>query len=281
MTRTAKVTYIAQIENLTNEQIREVMTTRAVALQLDSHNWSAQYPYAPKVTAFVAVSDNHIALMFNILEEHTKAVEMENNGRVWEDSCVEFFVANPVGEGYYNFEMNAIGTLLAAYRTSRENATHFSAEQIAEIRRFGLLDHAPIDVEGETVTETETYTYYPNGNKKSVTDMTGKLIQYTYDNAGRLTAETVDDAVTSYTYDSYNNRIGKTENGILTSYLYDNRNRLTRESFTKNGQTTVTSYQYDPNGNLYSKQTLTYGDNTIQTPEVSAVCQGDGSVDTY
>ena len=149
MNRTAKVTYIAQIENLTNEQIREVMTTRAVALQLDSHNWSAQYPYAPKVTAFVAVSDNHIALVFNILEEHTKAVEMENNGRVWEDSCVEFFVANPVGEGYYNFEMNAIGTLLAAYRTSRENATHFSAEQIAEIRRFGLLDHAPIDVEGE------------------------------------------------------------------------------------------------------------------------------------
>ena len=84
----------------------------------------------------------------------------------------------------------------------------------------------------------------------------------------------MDGVSTSYTYDGYNNRIGKTENGILTSYLYDNRNRLTRESFTKNGQTTVTSYQYDPNGNLYSKQTLTYGDNTIQTPEVSAVLMG-------
>ncbi len=130
------------------------------------------------------------------------------------------------------------------------------------------------EVEIETKTESETYTYYPNGNKKSVVDMAGKLTQYTYDNAGRLTAETVDDAVTAYTYDGYNNRIGKTNGGVQTSYLYDNRNRLTRESFTKNGQTTVTSYQYDPNGNLYSKQTLTYGDNTIQTPEVSAVLMG-------
>ena len=84
----------------------------------------------------------------------------------------------------------------------------------------------------------------------------------------------MDDAVTSYTYDGYNNRIGKVENGVQTSYLYDNRNRLTQESVTENGQTAVTSYQYDPNGNLYSRQTLTYGDNTIQEPKASAVLMG-------
>ena len=60
----------------------------------------------------------------------------------------------------------------------------------------------------------------------------------------------------------------------MTSYLYDNRNRLTQRTVTDNQQTAVTAYQYDPNGNLYSKQTLTYGDNTIQTPEVSAVLMG-------
>ncbi len=64
------------------------------------------------------------------------------------------------------------------------------------------------EIEIETKTETESYTYYPNGNKKSVVDMAGKLTQYTYDNSGRLTAETVDGAVTAYTYDGYNNRVG-------------------------------------------------------------------------
>ncbi|MBR5886169.1 MAG: hypothetical protein IKY93_05885 [Alistipes sp.] len=150
MARIANVPYIANIESLSNNQIREVLTARAAEILLDSHNWSDEYPYAPTVTARVAVSDSHIALMFNVLEEHTKAVEMESNGRVWEDSCVEFFVANPVGEGYYNFELNAIGTLLAAFRTSRENATHFSVEQIAKIRRFGQFEHSPIDVVGQS-----------------------------------------------------------------------------------------------------------------------------------
>ena len=126
----------------------------------------------------------------------------------------------------------------------------------------------------ETTRESEIYTYYPNGNKKSVTDITGKVTQYTYDNAGRLTAETVDGSVTAYTYDGYNNRIGKTENGQQTSYTYDSRNRLTKETVTENEQTAVTSYQYDPNGNLYSRQTLTYRENITQKPKAFTALMG-------
>ena len=36
----------------------------------------------------------------------------------------------------------------------------------------------------------------------------------------------------------------------------------------------VISYQYDPNGNLYSRQTLTYVENTIQAPKASTVLMG-------
>ncbi|MBP3447998.1 MAG: RHS repeat protein, partial [Clostridia bacterium] len=124
----------------------------------------------------------------------------------------------------YSYDAN--GNLLS--ETTGGNHSTFTYDDAN--RMTGLVNSYPsADIEGETVTETESYTYYPNGNKKTVTDMTGKLIHYTYDNAGRLTAETVDDAVTSYTYDGYNNRIGKVENGVQTSYLYDNRNRLTKE----------------------------------------------------
>ena len=43
---------------------------------------------------------------------------------------------------------------------------------------------------------------------------------------------------------------------------------------TENEQTAVTSYQYDPNGNLYSRQTLTLVENAIPASEVSTVLMG-------
>ena len=94
----------------------------------------------------MAYSKYGIAILFNVTESHTKAVELADNGRVWEDSCVEFFVANPAGEGYFNFELNAIGTLLAAVRTSRECATHFEAERLSAVRRYTSFEHKEVEV---------------------------------------------------------------------------------------------------------------------------------------
>lgn len=148
--KTAKVPHIAQLEDLTAEQLRQRLQADGVAIAISCNNWAADYPYTPSVTAHLAYTESHIALLFTVEESHVKAVEMESNGRVWEDSCVEFFVANPMGEGYYNFELNAIGTLLAASRTSRECATHFSAEQLAKVIRYTSFDHAPIDICGQS-----------------------------------------------------------------------------------------------------------------------------------
>ena len=146
MKRIAKIPYIPALESLSAEQLRQVLIAQGAELQVDSNNWAAEWPYSPAVVARVAYCGSHIAVMFDVEEEHTKAVEMQSNGRVWEDSCVEFFVANPIGEGYYNFELNAIGTLLAAYRLSRENATHFDEQILSKIVRYGSFDHAPIDI---------------------------------------------------------------------------------------------------------------------------------------
>jgi hypothetical protein len=62
---------------------------------------------------------------------------------------VEFFVKSPAGEGYFNFEVNCIGTALAAFRRSRTDADHFDEERMARVRRFGSLPHAEIDSRGE------------------------------------------------------------------------------------------------------------------------------------
>lgn len=116
------------------------------AVAVSCNNWSEQFAYAPSVKARLAFSDSHIFVAFDVEEEHIAAVELADNGRVWEDSCVEFFVANPVGAGYFNFELNCIGTLLAAYRTSRESATHFSAGQLSRVVRHTSLEHKTTDI---------------------------------------------------------------------------------------------------------------------------------------
>lgn len=140
--------FICDVEKFTDDEIRRVMLKQE-PYAVSCVNWAADYPYAPKVSFRIANSQDSIVIMFDVEEDHVKAVEMENNGKVWEDSCVEFFVGNPVGEGYFNFEVNCIGTILAAKRTSRSDAAHFSPEQISQIRRFGSLEHKPLDSRGQ------------------------------------------------------------------------------------------------------------------------------------
>lgn len=137
--------FIRNIERLRQSEIRLVMRDRLESHPIDCVNWPA-YPYAPRVTFRIAHSDEVLAIMFEVEEEHIRGLNTESNGAVWEDSCVEFFVANPAGEGYFNFELNAIGTLLAAVRTSRECATHFEAERLSAVRRYTSFEHKEVDV---------------------------------------------------------------------------------------------------------------------------------------
>ena len=147
MSESAFIPFVEALESLDSVAFRTVMSQKGVRLDVACCNWPLEYPYTPAVTAYMAYSKSAIAILFEVAESHTRAVEMADNGRVWEDSCVELFIANPVGEGYFNFEMNAAKTLLAAKRLSRTEALHFSEDYLAQIVRHGSFDHAPVDIE--------------------------------------------------------------------------------------------------------------------------------------
>ena len=125
------------------EQLFELPETK-----LDCVNWS-EYPYKPSVTVRLGYSSSALAILFEVEEEHLRAVTMDDCGPVWEDSCCEFFMADPAGNGYFNFEMNCVGTLLAAKRKSQTDYEFLNEAQMAEIQRFSSLPHAPIDSVGE------------------------------------------------------------------------------------------------------------------------------------
>ncbi len=116
----------------------------------DHANWSGQYPYKPTVKFRISYVDDCILLHYVVTEESVAAVADDDGGRVWEDSCCEFFL-QPFEDGpYYNFECNCIGTLLRGHRRDRTQAEHAPAEVLRTVRRRATYPHAPLpETEGD------------------------------------------------------------------------------------------------------------------------------------
>jgi RHS repeat-associated protein len=93
------------------------------------------------------------------------------------------------------------------------------------------------------------YSYYDDGQTKSVLDAAGNLTEYFYDEAGRLSEDKTLFGSRKYGYDLVNNRtFAEDRNGRVTNYLYDNLNRVKSEDWVNGGKTF--SYAYDKNSNL-------------------------------
>lgn len=106
-------------------------------------NWPEAFPYAPQVAFRMFHTGCHLMLRFDVAERYTAALVTEDNGEVWTDSCVEFFIALD-DNGYYNFETTAIGRMLLGYRRSRnEGVEHAAADVLASVKRTTTLPAEP------------------------------------------------------------------------------------------------------------------------------------------
>lgn len=142
------IKFISKLEEMQQEDIINTLTSEIPAESISCVNW-AEYPYAPEVSVHLAYSEKALVLLYKVSEEHVLGNVLENNGPVWEDSCVETFIKDPVNEGYYNIEVNCIATKLAAHRLSRTEFELFSDEKIAEIDCHSTLEHQATDLENQ------------------------------------------------------------------------------------------------------------------------------------
>lgn len=96
----------------------------------------------PVVLAEVNVTANEIQVDFTVEEpeECFRAEVREDNGRSWEDSCVEIFLQNPANrEEYFNFETTSRGHVLAAHGPDRNNREVLPQSEIDKIIRTKQL----------------------------------------------------------------------------------------------------------------------------------------------
>ncbi|MFO7668541.1 MAG: carbohydrate-binding family 9-like protein [Bacteroidales bacterium] len=91
---------------------------------------------APGVSASFDISHRgtSILLKYMVREPQVRAVNTGFNSPVWEDSCVEFFISLEGDDHYYNFEFNAIGTVLGAYGPDRHHREWIPEETLELIQ---------------------------------------------------------------------------------------------------------------------------------------------------
>ena len=124
------VARIGAIEELAAQPVQRV----------DCVNWQ-EFPGGPETTFQIARLGDNLCLRFAVKESNPRAVNTEDFGSVWEDSCVEFFCQLPGAERYFNFEFNSLGVCVATSRLNQtDGVIHLSDEQMASIKRTPCVE---------------------------------------------------------------------------------------------------------------------------------------------
>ena len=135
--RQIQVPFIADFEEVDLDTALELEGAR---FQVDQVNWPAAFPYAPLCAGRIARTEDALVVDFRVSGLDLRALNTEDNGTQWEDSCVELFVENPDGGEYYNFEINPLGKVLAARGAGREGRVKRPAEEMEQILRIARYE---------------------------------------------------------------------------------------------------------------------------------------------
>ena len=118
------------------EAVPSLLDENGIEFQpLDVVNWK-DYPYKPEVSFRIAHTGREILLHYKVKEASVRAVASGDNGRVWEDACVEFFVSPEGDDRYYNFECNCAGRLLIQGGAVNERRPTASQEVLGMVKRL-------------------------------------------------------------------------------------------------------------------------------------------------
>ncbi len=84
--------------------------------ELCSYHWEAEKPYRPKTYFKIGVVDGVLTVALKCYESTPRAVYTKRDEPIYQDSCLEFFVAPVEGRNeYINVECNANGAFLCEF----------------------------------------------------------------------------------------------------------------------------------------------------------------------
>jgi hypothetical protein len=131
-----------------NQDLDTALELGGARFDVECVNWPETFPYAPLCSGRIARTQDVLVVDFRVSGLDLRAQNLTDNGRQWEDSCVEVFIKDPEEDTYYNFEINALGKVLACSGADRHGRVARPAEEMEEILRFGQLEGGPLDEGG-------------------------------------------------------------------------------------------------------------------------------------
>ncbi|MFT7035067.1 MAG: hypothetical protein ACJA2S_003589 [Cyclobacteriaceae bacterium] len=128
--------------------------TESVSLE----NFMGDKPaHFPETKVKLRYDKDNIYVIFSVDDQYVKAVATEINGKVYQDSCVEFFFSpgKDVERGYFNFEANCKGVFLFGYHlNNNETNGKVSADDNKKIK----ISHSLEKNVAQELEEPETWT---------------------------------------------------------------------------------------------------------------------------
>lgn len=178
--------HISQCET-TFDKIKLLLEAGAVAI-IDQVNWEEDFPKLLPVTVQVAHDGECLYFYYRVTGEIVRAMNTEDFGSVWEDSCVEFFMQREGEKVYRNFECNILGVLLAAHHETREIATRLTTEVQSIIRQSSITRRYE---DGRQVSDWTLYLEIPKHAMgfASHESLAGQKIRANFYKCGDKTAE--------------------------------------------------------------------------------------------
>ena len=233
----------------TYDALNRVLTSNTVNSSDSSKNVSKSYTY-----------DNMGRITQTVSNGLTKTCIYDSLGRIYTESEYDNN-GYSVFRGYF---YEGISQYLREELTGQYHLLMYSD------KTYEYDDEMRVIKVKESGSETVSYTYDANGNKKTETLANGVVSTYTYNNANRITKienKSGNTDISSYEYSYYLDGSDackvRNENGIIetTEYEYDGLKRLTEESVAVGSNTTDTyTYEYDDYGNR-SKMTASGTEN--------------------
>ena len=131
-----KTINVPLLKNLADTDLDTALETMGSRFDVNEVNWPDEFPYAPICAGRIARTEESLVIDFRVSGMDLRACNLEDNGTQWEDSCVEFFVQDPSGKCYYNFETNPRGKVLAAAGSCRSDRVMRPSSEMEEIIRL-------------------------------------------------------------------------------------------------------------------------------------------------
>lgn len=94
----------------------------------------------PSVSFSMAYNSSAIYLKYYVTETEARAIVKQTNGHVWEDSCVEFFIALD-DAGYYNIEVNCAGVSRVGYGANKHQRNLLNEKDIQKYLFTSAMQH--------------------------------------------------------------------------------------------------------------------------------------------